>query len=63
MWEGIMSSAAGKFVTNASGMYEQQHDEFFSHMQGANLEPQELMRFLEFCAGKIHGERNCAQAA
>ena len=58
-----MSSPAGIFVPNASAMSEQQTDEVFSHMQVANLEPQELMRFLEFCAAKIHGEENCARAA
>ncbi len=58
-----MSSPAGNFVPNASAMSEQQTDEVFSCLKVANLEPQELMRFLEFCAGKIHGERNCAKAA
>jgi len=58
-----MSSPAGKFVTDASGMCEQQTDEALSYMQVANLEPRALMRSLEFCAGKIHGERNCAKSA
>ena len=49
-----MSNPAGKFVTYASGMCEQQTDKVLSRMQVANLEPQELMRFLEFCSGKIH---------
>lgn len=43
-----MSSPAGEIVTEASGA-----DEISGHMQIAKLEPQELMRFLEFCLGKI----------
>ena len=31
-------------------------DEISGYMQIAKLEPQELMRFLEFCLGKIHEE-------
>lgn len=42
-----MSSPAGKFAS-----------EGFGGIQVADLEPQELMQFLEFCAGKIHGEQN-----
>ena len=43
-----MSSPARETVTEASGA-----DEISGHMQIAKLEPQELMRFLEFCLGKI----------
>jgi hypothetical protein len=52
-----MSSPARKVVREASGTCEQKTDEVFSYMEVANFEPQELMEFLEFCAGKIHGER------
>jgi hypothetical protein len=55
---GDMSSPAGKFVSEASETYKQKPDEISSYMQIAKLEPQELMRFLEFCLGKIHEEEN-----
>jgi hypothetical protein len=50
---GIMSSAAGKFVSEAAGTRERKPDEV-AYLQIANLEPQELMQFLDFCARKIH---------
>ena len=48
-----MLSPAGKFVRESSEKVEQKSDETYSNMQVAQLEPQELMEFLEFCAGKI----------
>jgi hypothetical protein len=48
-----MQSPAKQFVREVSGTAEQNSDGMFSNVQIASLEPQELMEFLEFCAGKI----------
>jgi hypothetical protein len=50
-----MSSPAGKLV-NETEAYKLKRDEVSNPI--AKLEPQELMRFLEFCAGKIREEEN-----
>jgi hypothetical protein len=53
---GDMSSPSGEIVTEAFGAYRERPDEVLGHMQIAKFEPQELMRFLEFCLGKIREE-------
>jgi len=53
-----MFSSAEKFACEASGTCEQKTDEALGRIQVARFEPQELMEFLEFCADKIHRERN-----
>lgn len=50
-----MSSPAGKFVSDAPGMGARKTDD--SYQQVAKHEPEVLMRFLDFCAGKIHREQ------
>ncbi len=58
-----MFSSAEKFACGASETCEQNSDEALSRMQVATFEPQELMVFLEFCADKIHRERNSRKSS
>jgi hypothetical protein len=52
-WRDHMQSPVGKFAREASGSVEPKTNEMFTNVQVANLEPQEFMEFLEFCAEKI----------
>lgn len=51
-----MLSPAGRQLPEESER-RQRADEIFSNMEVARFEPQQLMEFLEFCAGKIHAEQ------
>lgn len=53
-----MLSTAGKPVREIVETCREKPDEVLTHTQIANLEPDEFMEFLDFCANKIHAERN-----
>jgi hypothetical protein len=52
-----MSSPAGRFGSQATEACGTAEAEEFNQMQVAKFEPQELVKFLEFCAAKIHSEQ------
>lgn len=57
-----MFSPAGRYVGEAPGRGEEAPDEALNYMEAAKFDPQELMEFLEFCADKIHDEREARKS-
>lgn len=57
-----MFSPAGRYAGEAPGRGEVAADEALNYMEAAKFDPQELMEFLEFCADKIHAERESSKS-